>query len=113
MSTGRHEWLKLKQAWRDSTPHIVFTPHELIEKLLPLIPCPRCPLVRYHGILGPAVKDRAWGRKGHVGLCSLRGILISDIFSAKAKGRFKYLCSGWPGPGVCDLNPPLQKAVQA
>ena len=45
--------------WRDGTTHIVFTPHELIEKLIPLIPRPRCHLVRYHGILGPAAKDRA------------------------------------------------------
>ena len=37
----------------------MFTPQELIEKLIPLIPRPRCHLVRYHGILGPAAKDRA------------------------------------------------------
>jgi hypothetical protein len=43
----------------DGTTHIVYTPHELIEKLIPLIPRPRCHLVRYHGILGPAAKDRA------------------------------------------------------
>jgi hypothetical protein len=36
----------------------VFTPHELIEELTPLIPRPRCHVVRYHGILGPAAKDR-------------------------------------------------------
>ena len=51
--------LRFKQAWRDGTTHIVFTPHELIEKLIPLIPRPRCHLVRYHGILGPSAKDRA------------------------------------------------------
>ena len=51
--------LRFKQVWRDGTTHIVFTPHELIEKLIPLIPRPRCHLVRYHGILGPAAKDRA------------------------------------------------------
>ena len=51
--------LRFKQAWRDGTTRIVFTPHELIEKLIPLIPRPRCHLVRYHGILGPAAKDRA------------------------------------------------------
>jgi len=51
--------LRFKQAWRDGTTHIVFTPRELIEKLIPLIPRPRCHLVRYHGILGPAAKDRA------------------------------------------------------
>jgi hypothetical protein len=50
--------LKFKQRWRDGTSHVVFTPHELIEKLIPLIPRPRSHLVRYHGIFGPAAKDR-------------------------------------------------------
>ena len=50
--------LRFKQPWRDGTSHIVFTPNELIEKLIPLIPRPRGHLVRYHGILGPAAKDR-------------------------------------------------------
>ena len=50
--------LRFKQAWRDGTTHVVFTPHELIEKLIPLIPRPRSHLVRYQGILGPAAKDR-------------------------------------------------------
>jgi hypothetical protein len=71
--------LKLKQVWRNGdgrgeaawgrgrvgrpksprgTTHVVFTPHELIEKLIPLIPRPRAHLVRYHGILGPAAKYR-------------------------------------------------------
>jgi hypothetical protein len=31
---------------RRGTTQIVFTPHELIEKLIPLIPRPRCHLVR-------------------------------------------------------------------
>jgi hypothetical protein len=50
--------LRLKNVWRDNTTHVVLTPHELIEKLIPLIPRPRSHLVRYHGILGPAAKDR-------------------------------------------------------
>jgi hypothetical protein len=50
--------LRFKQVWRDGTTHVVFTPHELIEKLIPLIPRPRAHLVRYHGILGPAAEDR-------------------------------------------------------
>jgi len=50
--------LRFKQAWRDGTSHGVFTPHELIEKLIPLIPRPRSHLVRFHGILGPAARDR-------------------------------------------------------
>ena len=31
----------------------------MIEKRIPLIPRPRCHLIRYHGILGPAAKDHA------------------------------------------------------
>ena len=50
--------LQFKQAWRDGTTHVLFTPHELIDKLIPLIPRPRSHLVRYHGVLGPAAKDR-------------------------------------------------------
>ena len=50
--------LQFKQPWRDGTTHVVFTPHELIEKIIPLIPRPRAHLVRYHGILGPAAKER-------------------------------------------------------
>jgi hypothetical protein len=57
LSDGRLA-LTLKQVWRDGTTHVVFTPHELIEKLIPLIPRPRAHLVRYHGILGPAAEDR-------------------------------------------------------
>ena len=51
--------IQLKQAWRDGTTHVVLSPRELIEKLIPLIPRPRAHVVRYHGILGPAAKDRA------------------------------------------------------
>jgi hypothetical protein len=50
--------LRFKQPWRDGTSHVVFTPHELIEKLIPLIPRPRSHVVRYHGILGLAARDR-------------------------------------------------------
>jgi len=50
--------LQLKQRWRNGTTHVVFTPHELIEKLIPLIPRPRAHVVRYHGVFGPAAEDR-------------------------------------------------------
>ena len=51
--------LQLKQAWRDGSTHVVFTGHELMEKLIPLIPRPRAHVVRYHGIFGPAAENRA------------------------------------------------------
>jgi hypothetical protein len=50
--------LQFKQPWKDGTTHVVFTAQELIEKLIPLIPRPRAHVIRYHGILGPAAKDR-------------------------------------------------------
>jgi hypothetical protein len=43
--------LRFKQAWRDGTTHIVYSPHELIEKLIPLIPPPRRHVVRYSGVI--------------------------------------------------------------
>jgi len=49
---------RLKQRWRDGTTHVVFEPHELMERLAALVPRPRAHLVRYHGILGPCASDR-------------------------------------------------------
>ena len=53
-----HIVLRFKQPWRNGTTGVMFTPHELIEKLIPLVPRPRAHVVRYHGIFGPAAKDR-------------------------------------------------------
>ena len=50
--------LQFKPLWRNGTTQVVFTPQELIEKLIPLIPRPRSHEIRYHGVLGPAAKDR-------------------------------------------------------
>src|SRR5437867_4722950 len=49
-----------KTPWRDGTAHAVFQPLEFIEKLCALVPTPRAHTVRYHGILGPAAKWRAF-----------------------------------------------------
>ena len=50
---------RLKRRWRDGTTHMVFEPLELIEKLAALVPPPRINLVRYHGVLAPAARNRA------------------------------------------------------
>jgi hypothetical protein len=50
---------RLKHRWRDGTTDVVFTPGELVEKLAALVPPPRFHLVRYHGVLGPAARERA------------------------------------------------------
>ena len=46
--------LRLKRPWSDGTTCVIFSPTELIEKLIPLIPRPRCHLTLYSGVLAPA-----------------------------------------------------------
>jgi hypothetical protein len=51
--------LRLKRPWSDGTTHLLFSPGELIEKLIPLVPRPRAHIMRYHGVLAPASGWRA------------------------------------------------------
>lgn len=48
----------MKRPWSDGTTHVLFSPQELIERLVALIPPPRANLVRYHGVLAPNAKSR-------------------------------------------------------
>jgi hypothetical protein len=45
--------LALQRPWADGTTHLVFTPSELLERLVPLVPRPRINLLLYHGVLAP------------------------------------------------------------
>jgi len=58
LADGRLE-LRLKRAWRDGTTAFVFTPHEIIERLIAIIPRPRAHLTRYFGVLAPAFAARS------------------------------------------------------
>jgi len=51
--------LRLKRAWRDGTTAYVFTPHELIERLVAIVPRPRAHLTRYFVVLAPAFAARS------------------------------------------------------
>ena len=51
--------LELKRPWRDGTTAFVFTPHELIERLVALVRRPRAHLMRYFGVFAPAFAARA------------------------------------------------------
>ena len=51
--------LRFKRPLTDGTEAVAFTPFELIERLLPLIPRPRKHTIRFHGILAPAAGYRA------------------------------------------------------
>jgi hypothetical protein len=42
--------LQLKSPWRDGTSHLLFTPHEFLEKLAAIIPPPKSHLVRWGGV---------------------------------------------------------------
>ena len=50
---------RLKKIYSDGTTHVKFSPLELIEKLVALIPRPRMHLVRYHGVLAPNASLRS------------------------------------------------------
>ena len=58
--------LRLRSQWSDGTTHLVLEPHELIEKLAPLIPRPKSNLIVYHGCFASRARDRekivAYGR---------------------------------------------------
>jgi hypothetical protein len=51
--------LELKRPSRDGTTEFVFTPHELIERLVALVPRRRAHLTRYFGVFAPAFAARA------------------------------------------------------
>jgi hypothetical protein len=58
--------LKLRTPWSNGTTHLILEPHELIEKLVALIPRPKTNLIVYHGCLASRAQDRdkivAYGR---------------------------------------------------
>jgi Putative transposase len=45
--------LALQREWADGTTHLVFTPQELLARLVPLVPRPRVNVCLYHGVLAP------------------------------------------------------------
>jgi hypothetical protein len=58
-------FLKFKRGWDDGTTGVVLTPHQLIARLVAIIPQPRRNLTHYHGVFAPAAKGRADIVPGH------------------------------------------------
>jgi hypothetical protein len=50
----------LQRPWADGTTHLVFTPIELLQRLVPLVPRPRINMLLYHGVLAP---NAPWRRE--------------------------------------------------
>jgi hypothetical protein len=74
--------LVLQRPWADGTTHLVFTPQELLERLVPLVPRPRINLLLYHGVLAPnapwrravvARSEEGGGAPPADGACGARG----------------------------------------
>ncbi|MBI4231125.1 MAG: transposase, partial [Planctomycetes bacterium] len=59
----------LRHRWRDGTTQIVFEPHQLLGRLVPIIPAPRAHQVRYHGVLAPCAgwRDRVVPARSYPG----------------------------------------------
>ena len=49
---------ELKKSWADGTTHVIFSPTELIEKMMALVPKPQKNLIRYHGVLAARARLR-------------------------------------------------------
>jgi hypothetical protein len=58
LDDGRLE-LRLKRPWREGTTSFIYTPHELLERLVAIVPRPRAHLTRYFGVFAPAFAARA------------------------------------------------------
>jgi hypothetical protein len=82
LDDGRLE-LQLKRPWRDGTTAFVLTPHELIERLVALVPRPRSHLTRYFGVFAPAFAARAgaftYEHLYYNGTCTLQETGTGDL----------------------------------
>jgi len=93
----------LQRRWADGTTHLVFTPDELLERLVPLVPRPRINLLLCHGVLAPNAPWRqavvVRGGEGstaapaNAGPCATP---VEDLASDKAKpGRARPKYRAW------------------
>jgi Putative transposase len=112
--------LELKRPWRDGTTAFVFTPHELIERLVALVPRPRTHLTRYFGVFAPAFRRACRRRPLHgerrVGRCTYPGVQGASseaerVLSAPVSERGSSRGRGQParsaaqsGPGASRTN---------
>ena len=54
----------LARPWHDGTRHLIFTPHEFLERLAAVTPRPHINLVLYHGVLAPRARWRPSASSG-------------------------------------------------
>jgi len=84
LDDGRLE-LRLKRPWRDGTTAFVYTPHELIERIVAQVPRPRAHLTRYHGLCRaphkPCYAERSIMRSAAT--CASRSLRVGGQLTAR------------------------------
>ena len=130
--------VRFKRTWSDGTAGVVFSPHELLQRLAALVPPPRTHTVLYHGVLAShsglrsAIVPRPPRRTCHGSLRSPRlpeplpgphrfhwSDLLARVFGADAfacprcEGRMTVRAVVLPGPGTLDVLCGLQGAARA
>ena len=77
----------LAHPWHDGTRHLIFTPHEFLERLAAITPRPHINLVLYHGVLAPRARWRPRGphARARAGLRSDTAAGASDRATSAAR----------------------------
>ncbi|HVX93653.1 MAG TPA: transposase [Polyangia bacterium] len=94
LEDGRLE-LRLKRPWRDGTTAFVYTPHELLERLVAIVPRPRAHLTRYFGVFAPAFAARAGIVPSTEAAAPKRRPPASDAAPPKAPSRLPWASLIW------------------
>ena len=101
LQDGRLE-LRLKRPWRDGTIAFRYTPHELLERLVALVPRPRRHLTRYHGVLAPAFAGRSEIVRPPCAEVEGFNIHANTRIAAKQRPRLENLCRYISRPPLSD-----------
>jgi len=82
--------LQLKTPYRDGTTHLVMTPLEFLQRLAALVPRPRLPLIRFHGVLAPNAALRPQIVPGEPYQATAPSNETSDSPTASTRGRMSW-----------------------
>ncbi len=90
----------LRHPWHDGTRHLIFTPHELLERLAAITPRPHINLLIYHGVLAPQGPPASTGPVRS----RRRDTALATASTASAP------CASGPPPTPSPLAPPRNAA---
>ena len=82
--------LQLTTPYRDGTTHLVMNPLECLERLAALVPRPRLPLIRFHGVLAPNAALRSQTVPGEADQAPNPADGDGDRSSASTRARLRW-----------------------